>query len=411
MKMPGKTILKQVYGESVQSMARFARLAEGYRENFKREQAAFFSAPGRTEMIGNHTDHNGGKVIAASIDLDTIGAAWPNDSTEIRIVSEGYGETVVELTALADVEKVSGTKALLAGIAEGTRHFGYKVSGFDAYLSTNVISAAGVSSSASMEMLICAMVNAFFNEGAMSCADYAKIGQYAENVYWKKASGQMDQMACAVGGAVLLNFADKNAVEYKKTSLDLDRFGYQMVIVNTGKGHADLSGDYSAVPQEMNEVARALGVNRLCETTEDALLANLPELNNDRALLRAFHFFEENKRVEAAAAAIEAQDRNTLLALLDASGKSSWEWLQNCYTTTGWQDQKITLALALTALFLQKAGAGICRVHGGGFAGVIQCVLPQSLVADYCAYIARYVGEKNIYPVQVRATGAVCLSD
>ena len=200
MNIPSSERLEKVYGEGIKSAERFRALAEQFKEKYGHDEAEFFTAPGRTEIIGNHTDHNGGKVIAGSIDLDTIGAALPNNSNVIRITSEGYDkEIVVDLDALESVVKGSGTVALLAGMMEGTQKFGFQVSGFDAYVSTNVIAAAGVSSSASFEMLVCTIINHFFNDGVMSCADYAKIGKYSENVYWNKASGMMDQMACAVG--------------------------------------------------------------------------------------------------------------------------------------------------------------------------------------------------------------------
>ncbi len=415
MNIPSSERLEKVYGESTKSAERFRVLAENFKKKYGNDEAEFFSAPGRTEIIGNHTDHNGGKVIAGSIDLDTIGAAQLNNSSVIHITSEGYAkEIVVDITKLDSVAKVSGTEALLAGMMEGAGKFGFKVGGFAAYVSTNVIAAAGVSSSASFEMLVCTIINHFFNEGAMSCADYAKIGKYSENVYWNKASGMMDQMACAVGGPVLFDFSNGSQPQYRPLSFSFEKKGYRLVIVNTGKGHADLSEEYSGIPNEMKEAAKVLGVELLCETGLDDLLAHVNEIPNDRAVLRAIHFFEENRRVDEMAAAIEADDIDAVLRLVNESGTSSWELLQNCYSLQNCKEQKITLTLALTELFLKGGGGvcngirnGVCRVHGGGFAGVIMCLVPLAEADNYVDYIAKYVGSSNVYPMNIRAVGAV----
>lgn len=408
MNIPSSERLEKVYGESTESAERLRALAENFQKKYGHDEAEFFSAPGRTEIIGNHTDHNGGKVIAGSIDLDTIGAAQPNNSSVIHITSEGYArEIVVDIANLDSVEKVSGTESLLAGMMEGAQKFGFKVGGFDAYVSTNVIAASGVSSSASFEMLVCTIVNHFFNNGAMSCADYAKIGKYSENVYWNKASGMMDQMACAVGGPVLFDFSNGSQPEYRPLSFSFEKKGYRLVIVNTGKGHADLSEEYSGIPNEMKEAAKVLGVELLCETNLDELLAHVNEIPNDRAVLRAIHFFEENRRVDEMAAAIEADDIDAVLRLVNESGTSSWELLQNCYSLQDCKEQKITLTLALTELFLRRIKDGVCRVHGGGFAGVIMCLVPLAEADNYVNYIAKYVGDSNVYPMNIRAVGAV----
>lgn len=409
--IPDKEVLKRVYGESEKSGARFLHLAERFAENFGEAKPEFFTSPGRTEMIGNHTDHNGGKIIAASISLDTIGAAAPNGTGSIRIRSEGYDLIDVEIAAASSVEKRAGTRALIAGMIEAVGKFGYAIDGFDAYMTTEVIAAAGVSSSASFEMLFCAMVNALFNENKIPLGDCARIGQYAENNFWMKSSGLMDQMACAAGGAILLDFSD--AIRYEKIDASFDALGYDMVIVNTGKGHGDLSEEYSAVPGEMYQVARALGAERLCERSMEEFLKKIPEIakviQNDRAILRALHFYEENRRVEEAAKALEKGDGQTVLRLLTESGNSSWKWLQNCISKSNDQDQKVALTLALTELYLKEIGDGCCRVHGGGFAGVILAVIPREKTNNYVNYIAAFVGKENVYPMQIRQTGAVSL--
>ena len=407
MNLPEKVNLERIYGESTKCAERFQKLAEKFAEIYKHDHADFFTSPGRTEIIGNHVDHNGGKVIAGSINLDTIGAAAPNGTNVIHITSEGYrDEIVVDLDKLSKENYSKGTFALLAGMMEGAGKNGFKTAGFDAYVSTNVIAAAGVSSSASFEMLICVIIDYFFNDSKMSFNDYAKIGQYAENVYWDKASGMMDQMACAVGGPVLFDFSDRDNLEYSKLDFSFGKFGYKLVIVNTGKGHADLSQEYSEIPGEMKAVAKVLGVELLHETNVDALLEHCNEIEDDRAVLRALHFFGETSRVEEAADAIHHGDYDRFLQLLDESGKSSWELLQNCYTMKDFHEQKITRTLALTQLFLKKIGAGVCRVHGGGFAGVIAAVVPEKEQDNYVEYISKFVGKENVYPMDIRAIGA-----
>lgn len=407
MNLPEKENLQKIYGETEKSSARFAHLGEKFAEIYKHDHAEYFTSPGRTEIIGNHVDHNGGKVIAGSINLDTVGAAAPNGTDVIRITSEGYrDEIVVDLSKLSKENYKKGTPALVAGMMEGAQKNGFKAAGFDAYVSTNVIAAAGVSSSASFEMLICTMIDYFFNEGKMTYNDYAKIGQYAENVYWDKASGMMDQMACAVGGPILFNFADRNNLKYSKLDFSFGKFGHRLVIVNTGKGHADLSQEYSEIPAEMKAAAKALGVELLHESTLEELLAHVNEIEDDRAVLRAIHFFEETRRVEDASEAIGKEDYKKFMKLMDESGNSSWELLQNCYSLQNCHEQKISLMLALTQLFLNKIQGGICRVHGGGFAGVIATILPEAEMDNYVEYISRYVGRDNVYPMDIRAVGA-----
>ena len=408
MNLPETAKLQEIYGETEVSGARFKDLADHFEKIYKQNKAEYFTSAGRTEIIGNHTDHNGGKVIAGSINLDTIGAAYPNDTQVIHITSEGYrDEIVVDLTKLSKSNYKKGTVALVAGMMEGAQKNGFKVSGFDAYVSTNVIAAAGVSSSASFEMLICTIIDYFFNDSKMSYNDYAKIGQYAENVYWDKASGMMDQMACAVGGPVLFDFADRNDLKYSKLDFSYGKFGHKLVIVNTGKGHADLSQEYSEIPGEMKAAAKVLGAELLHETTLENLLAHVNEIQDDRAILRSIHFFEETSRVERAAEAIGKADYEEFLKLMDESGRSSWELLQNCYCMKDCHEQKIPLVLALTQLFLNKIGGGICRVHGGGFAGVIAAVVPENEMENYVEYISQYVGRENVYPMDIRAIGAV----
>ncbi|WP_130837379.1 galactokinase [Lachnoclostridium sp. Marseille-P6806] len=411
MTLPSKEALGCIYGaDAERAETRYENLAAAFEKQFGKAEPEFFTAPGRTEIIGNHTDHNGGRILAASISLDTIAAAAKTDGTVITIISEGYDRPIVVDTAkLDEVPKNQGSISLVGGIMTAAIRFGYRIGGFNAYVSTEVISAAGVSSSASFEMLVCSIVNFFFNDGVIDCAHYARMGQYAENHFWNKASGLMDQMACAAGGTILLDFSD--GVQCKKVDFDFDQIGYDEVIINTGKGHADLSAEYSSIPLEMRSVAHELGADNLCGASEEALLAGLPairkKLGNDRAILRALHYFEECRRVDQAAAALTRGDAKQLLSIIEESGRSSWDWLQNVYCINDSSEQSIPLALALTQIFTGRIGKGVARIHGGGFAGVIMAVIPKEHTAEYVDFMTDFFGRENIYVMGIRQTGAV----
>ncbi len=408
-----KPDIEVLYGEeSERARKRYAHLQEKFTEEFGEAELRYFSAPGRTEIIGNHTDHNGGQILAGSITLDTICAAAPTDDGIITIVSEGYRPVSVDTKALSETPKEDGSKSLVAGMAEAAENFGYKVGGFRAYVTSEVIASAGVSSSASFEMLVCTVLNAFYNEGKMSIADYARMGQYAENHWWNKSSGLMDQMACAAGGVIFLDFSE--GVRYETIDFSFDDYDMDLFILNTGKGHADLTEEYSSIPHEMYAVAEKLGESRLADVSELVLLTTLggmrEKLGNDRALLRALHFFEENKRVNEAREAVAAGNSDKLLQLMGESGKSSYEWLQNAYCTEDTKEQSIPLALCLTELFLKRCARGTCRIHGGGFAGVIMAILPKEEREDYTAFMSQFFGKENIYRMGLRRYGAVEVS-
>ena len=408
-----KPDIEALYGEeSERARKRYAHLQEKFTEEFGEAELRYFSAPGRTEIIGNHTDHNGGQILAGSITLDTICAAAPTDDGIITIVSEGYRPVSVDTKALSETPKGDGSKSLVAGMAEAAENFGYKVGGFRAYVTSEVIASAGVSSSASFEMLVCTVLNAFYNEGKMSIADYARMGQYAENHWWNKSSGLMDQMACAAGGVIFLDFSE--GVRYETIDFSFDDYDMDLFILNTGKGHADLTEEYSSIPHEMYAVAEKLGESRLADVSELVLLTTLggmrEKLGNDRALLRALHFFEENKRVNEAREAVAAGNSDKLLQLMGESGKSSYEWLQNAYCTEDTKEQSIPLALCLTELFLKRCAGGTCRIHGGGFAGVIMAILPKEEREDYTAFMSQFFGKENIYRMGLRRYGAVEVS-
>ena len=412
MHIPSKEALEKIYGrETEEAIKRYTHLDECFQKEYGCEPEDFFSAPGRTEIIGNHVDHNGGKILAAAITMDTICAAAKTDDGTITVISEGYRPVSLQIS---DVEKTShcqGSISLIAGIIAGFKRFGYETGGFRVYVTSKVIPSAGVSSSASFEMLICAVINHFYNNDKIDYAWYAKIGQYAENVYWEKASGLMDQMACAVGGTILLDF--KKDVSYEKMEFGYEALSSKLVIVNTGKGHSDLSAEYSSIPNEMHLVAKELGVDNLCDADENSLLQQLSDIRNklhcDRALMRALHYYEECARVEEAVDALRQGKKEKVLELIAEAGNSSWKWLQNAAVTGDSTEQSIPLALALTEIFCKQHHAGVCRIHGGGFAGVISAVIQADKTKEYVDFMTPYFGLDHIYVMNIRATGAVCV--
>lgn len=412
-----RTLLAELYGEkeAAAQAERYSELVKGFTKTFQDEDICLFSSPGRTEISGNHTDHNHGKVLAGSINLDCVGVAAKNHTDKVNIVSVTYNQNfTIDLNHLEPSEKKAGTIDLVKGLLKGFVEAGYQVGGFDAYMTSNVISAAGVSSSAAFEMLLCSMLNTFFNDGKMDTVAYAHVGKYAENVYWDKASGLLDQMACAVGGMITIDFAEPAAPVVEKINFDFGSHDHSLIIVQTGKGHADLSADYSAVPFEMKKVAEFFGKEVCAEITEEQVIANMAEVRKfagDRSVMRALHFFEENKRVDAMVGALKEDRFDDFLKNITASGNSSWKWLQNCYTNSNYQEQGITIALALTELFIKEKQRGACRIHGGGFAGVIMAMLPNDLVDEYIEYIESATGKGNAYKMSIRPYGAICIND
>ena len=411
-----KHLMRQLYGETAEeNVNRYRHVVQKFHDTFGDQDMMLFSSPGRTEISGNHTDHNHGKVLAGSINLDCVAVGAINHSSKVNIISETFNQDLtIDLNDLTPSQKKAGTVDLIKGLLKGFEESGYKIGGFDAYITSNVISSAGVSSSASFEMLLCSMINRFFNEGRMDTVAYAHIGKYAENVYWDKASGLLDQMACAVGGLITIDFLNPNEPKVEKIDFDFASRNHSLIIVQTGRGHADLSADYSAVPAEMKKVAEYFGKEVCAQITEKQLIEHLKEVREyagDRSVLRALHFFEENKRVEAEVKALKEGRFEDFLKNVTASGNSSWKWLQNCYTNTNYQEQGISIALALTELFIEEKKRGACRIHGGGFAGVIMAMLPNDLVDEYVAFIEKALGEGSAYRMTIRPYGAICVND
>ena len=411
-----KKLLGELYGKAAvaENQKRYEDLVGKFAKEFGEKDLYLFSSPGRTEISGNHTDHNHGKVLAGSINLDCVGVAAVNDTNFVNIVSETFNQSfTIDLNHLEPSDRMAGTVDLVKGLLKGFEKSGYEVGGFDAYVTSNVISAAGVSSSASFEMLLCSMLNTFFNAGKMDTVAYAHIGKYSENHYWNKASGLLDQMACAVGGLITIDFLEPQAPVVEKIDFDFASQNHSLIIVNTGKGHADLSADYSSVPNEMKKVAQFFGKEVCAEIKEQDVIDHLAELRayaGDRSVLRALHFFEENKRVEAEVRALKENRFGDFLDGITSSGNSSWKWLQNCYTNSNVQEQGISIALALTEMFIAEKKRGACRIHGGGFAGVIMAMLPNDLVDEYVAYIEKAMGEGSAYRMSIRPYGAICVN-
>lgn len=368
-----------------------------------------FSVPGRTEVQGNHTDHQHGRVLAAAIDRDCIAVAARSDLPRVRIKSEGYPEDLVELSKCREGEYPAYSSAsLIAGTAAALTEKGNNVGGFDAYTQSLVLKGSGISSSAAFEVMVGNIFNHLYNGGALTAEQLAINAKEAENRFFGKPCGLMDQMACAVGGFVYMDFADPVVPVIRPIPFSLTQKGYVLCIVNTGGNHADLNEDYASVPAEMKQVAAYFGRDVLRGVTEQMLVENAPVLRRctgDRALLRAFHFVREDARVERTAAALQAGDMPAFLSSVLDSGRSSFCYLQNVYTVKNVQEQGLSLALCLSEGVL--AGKGAWRVHGGGFAGTVQAFVPQELAEGYGMLMDSVFGAGACMQLSVRECGAV----
>ncbi len=376
-------------------------------------EVCLFSVPGRSEVSGNHTDHNHGKVLAAAIDRDIIAVASPTDTNTVRVKSEGYPEDTVSLDDAENPDAYPNysSLALVAGTAGGFLRRGYKIGGFDAYTTSEVLKGSGISSSAAFEVMIGNMMSHLYNGGCIPNEELAKIAQYAENAYFGKPCGLMDQMACAVGGFVAIDFEKPAEPVIRPIAFSLLDAGYSLCILNTGGNHADLNEDYASVPAEMKAVASYFGKDVLRGITENALLENAPVLRKaagDRAFLRALHFVRENERVTRQAAALEKGDVGAFFDDVLASGRSSFCYLQNVYTVKNVAEQGLSVALAVTDGLLAGKGCAY-RVHGGGFAGTIQVFLKNELAESYVSVMNAIFGEGSAMLLSVRPKGAVRL--
>ncbi len=384
-------------------------LDSGFRQTFGYAPTRYFSAPGRTEIAGNHTDHQRGRVLAAAVNLDARAAVAPNGSRTIRILSQGYPENVIELNCLEpQEEEINTTAALIRGVAARFVQLGCQVEGFDAYITSTVLPGSGLSSSAAYEVLISAIINGLFFENKASQPEMAQISQYAENVFFGKPCGLMDQMASAVGNLVTIDFFDKKNPVITPVNVDFASFGHALCIVDSRASHADLTDEYAAIPNECKAVAAALGAEVLSEIDEAVFYANIAALRErcgDRAVMRSVHFYQENARVPRQVAALERGDFAEFLRLTKESGYSSYMYLQNVIPAGYKQHQDMAIALALCEHALQ--GQGAYRVHGGGFAGTVQAFVPLELLEDFRAYIDSVLGSGACHVLSIRPQGGV----
>ena len=388
---------------------RYVNAIESYIEEFGEDDVEIYSAPGRSEVGGNHTDHQHGEILAASINLDAIGIVKKTDDMKVSILSKGYTLTTISLENLdMQEEEKETTIALIKGVVAGLANRGYKIGGFKAYITSDVLIGAGLSSSAAYETLIGNIVSGLYNNMSVSAEEIAIIGQFAENVYFGKPCGLMDQMACSVGNMVHVDFADINNPKVEKVKFDLNKYGYSLCITDTKGSHADLTADYAAVPEEMKKVAAFFGKEVLLGLTVDDILENIVKVREqvgDRGVLRALHFIRENERVQKEVSYLSDEDIEGFLKTVAASGNSSYKYLQNVYSNADVQHQNVSLALAISEDFL--GDNGVSRVHGGGFAGTIQAFVKNDIVIEYQKIMDKVFGQGACSVLKIRKYGGM----
>ena len=397
-----------LYGDAKSAQARHLAACDSFKGLYKEEDGSrLFSAPGRTEIGGNHTDHQHGCVLAGGVNLDVIAVVAPNNDGKIRIKSEGYDMDVIDIDS-TDINPAESGKAisLIRGVCAKFKELGADIKGFNAYTTSYVLKGSGLSSSAAFEVLVGTIINGMFFDYKADEITVAKIGQYAEREYFGKPCGLLDQMASSLGGFTYADFNNPASPITEKINLDIHSFGYTLCVVDTGGNHADLTQDYADITIECKKMSNALGVDFLRDADEDKFYASLATLRKecgDRAILRAFHFFNEQKRVEGQKAALKSGDFEAFLRLVNESGESSYDYLQNLYSNSNVAEQGLPLALALTKQFLGDKGA--CRVHGGGFAGTIQCYIPTEHLDSYKQMIEKVFGEGSCCVLNIRPVG------
>lgn len=403
----------EIYGEDglAYQKSRYIRainnFASVYGEN---REISLYSVAGRSELSGNHTDHNRGCVIAGSIDLDIIAVASENDNSIIRVKSEGYNEIIVDTDIYTEpkAELFGTSDSIIAGMCRGFKDKGYNIGGFDAYMTSSVLKGSGLSSSAAFEDMIGNIESHLYNGGRVDNVEIAKLAQYSENMFFGKPCGLMDQVACAHGGMVAIDFADVKNPVIEKMDFDLTKAGYNLCIVDTGGNHADLTDDYASIPFEMKSVAKFFGKDVLREVDPSFVYSNIAALRavcGDRAILRAIHFFRENDRVKSQKEFLDEGNLDAYFGLVKESGRSSFEYLQNVYTTKNINEQGLSLALSLADGYLDGKG-GAYRVHGGGFAGTIQAYVKKEDVEGFKAIMDSAFGEGACLILKIRQIGA-----
>lgn len=387
---------------------RYSDVIDDFAEIFDGERnIGLYSAPGRSEVGGNHTDHNHGKVLAAGINLDAIAAVSKNDEGIVRVKSAGYDMDVVDLSDLEIHKNEFGRScALVRGTCARFKELGYNIGGFDAATASRVLSGSGLSSSAAFEVLVGTIMNYLYNDGKISPVEIAKIAQYAENVYFNKPCGLLDQMACSVGSFVNIDFANPEAPVINKVGFDFASCNHALCIVDTGGSHSDLTDEYAAVRSEMEAVAEFMGKKVLRDVDENAFIEKIPEIREklgERAVLRAMHFYADNARVDKEVAALNSGDFDAFKKLIIESGHSSYMYNQNVYACKKPLSQPVSLALALSEKMLK--GKGAWRVHGGGFAGTIQAFVPTDMLEEYKSFMEKVFGEGSCYVLAIRPVG------
>jgi len=406
-------ILKNLYGSDPdviqKQVLRYTAILKSFQETYPGDQVSLFSSPGRSEIGGNHTDHNHGRVLAGAVNLDNIAVAARNNSNIIHILSTEYPPFKVDLSLLKpDKNEFYTSASLVRGICSRMKELGFSIGGFNAVIDGEVPKGSGLSSSASFEVLIGTILSHLFNEGKLDPITNAIIGQYAENNFFGKPCGLMDQTACAVGGFITIDFKDPSNPIVKKVDFDFTKTGFSLVITDTGGNHADLNDEYASLPLEMKSVARELGGNILRDVTLEQIVEAIPELREktgDRAILRAYHFQSDNQRVVNQVEALERNDFPAFLQMVIDSGYSSFMYNQNIYPVNNAKEQGVSLALALSEMILK--GHGAWRVHGGGFAGTIQAFVPQYLLTHYIFTLEHVFGKGSCKKLFIRNTGSV----
>lgn len=402
--------LVKLYGADAlyKQKKRYENAAENFIEIFgENDRVRIFSASGRTEISGNHTDHNCGKVLAAAVDLDVIAIVVPTDDGVITVKSEGFDIISVDTADLAVREDEKNTSAaLIRGVAAGFNNSNLKVGGFKAYMTSNVLKGSGVSSSAAFEVLVGNILSGLYNGSAVSAVKIAQIAQYAENEYFGKPSGLLDQMASSVGGFVAIDFRNTTAPVIVPIEFDIAKYGYSLCIVDTKGSHADLTPEYAAIPEEMKAAAAVFGKTVLREVDEEEFRANISKVREkcgDRAVLRALHFFDENNRVDRAAEALKSGDIDSFLTVINESGNSSYKYLQNVFAVTKSSEQGVSMGLYTAEKVL--CGRGASRVHGGGFAGTIQAFVPDDILDEFIKAEEAVFGEGSCHRLYIRPVG------
>lgn len=404
-------ILKDVYVDETLIEAqkeRYIKAINKFISLYGDQDIEIYSTPGRSEVCGNHTDHQHGEVLAAAINLDIIAIVSPNES-RIKVLSDDYDIQAIEIHDFQRRENETGTsEGLIRGVCARFLELGYQIGGFDAYMTSDVLQGSGLSSSAAFEVMVGTVLSGLYNHMSIDPVAIAQIGQYSENVYFGKPCGLMDQCACSVGSLIHIDFQDNDHPIVEKVDIDFAEFKHSLCIVDVHASHADLTDDYASIPTEMKKVAQFFNQEVLRDVNEEDFYAKLPEVRkavNDRAVLRTIHLFEENKRVRRAVQALKNTDFDAFKIIIKASGESSYKYLQNIYSNHDVDNQAVSIAIALSEDILKDQG--VCRVHGGGFAGTIQAFVKDEFVDIYKSEIEKYFGEGSCHVLKVRKYGGM----